>query len=58
MNSLRAGSRSGSDGVIYEPGSARFQELSLSPKSLRRNQEGNPLKVINDWQSLIKRSVL
>jgi hypothetical protein len=32
-----------------------FSETSLPPKDLRRPQGSNPLKVINDCQSLIKR---
>ena len=55
MNILRTGGRPSSDGVINEPGRACFQRLSLPPKDLRRPQGSNPLKVINDCQSLIKR---
>jgi hypothetical protein len=55
MNILRTGGRSDRDGVINEPGSARFPESLLPPKDLHRPRGSNPSKVINDCQSLIKR---
>jgi hypothetical protein len=56
MNSLRTEGRSGSGVVINEPGRACFQASRLPLKDLHRPQGSNPLKVINDCQSLIKRS--
>jgi hypothetical protein len=57
MNILRTGVRPDSDGVINEPGSACFQETLLLLKDLRRLQSNHPRNLINDCQSLIKRSV-
>ena len=44
--------------MINEPGNACFREPWLSSKDCRRSQGIHPLKVINDCQSLIKRSAM
>jgi hypothetical protein len=41
--------------VLNEPGNACFRKPSLPQKDFHRPQGSNPLKVINDCQSLIKR---
>jgi hypothetical protein len=55
MNNLRTGNRSGSSGVISEPGNVRSQEAPLLSKDLHRIQGNHSPELINDWQTLIKR---
>jgi hypothetical protein len=55
MNDLRKGLWPGSATAINELESVGRRKTSLSANDLHPSPQGDSKKVINDWQSLIKR---